>query len=274
MNMKQIEYFVEVAKTLNYTKAASQLYISQSAITKQIFLLEKELGVELFIRSHKGVQLTLVGELFLKDAIDILQKIDGTQKRIKDFKDGKEGCLQLSYVMGLERTPMIKAMDQFYQQYPHCYIDYDSGTSYVLRDKLLRQQVDMILTHRFLEDSLYENVMIFQSQVMVYVRRDSQYSQKEYFEKDELYSLHLVSDTHRLYHNDIQTMTIDHLLLQVIGQKGIAILPDFAIKYTQFEKYIIGIPIKDMFEVTYAIYRKDNSNPLIHQFMSTLKDNF
>lgn len=273
MNVKQIEYFVEVAKTLNYTKAAENLYISQSAITKQIFLLEEELGIELFIRSHKGVQLTLAGELFLKDAIDILQKIEGSQRRMKDFKEGKEGYLKLGYVMGLERTSFITTIDQFYQHYPHCYIDYDSATSYVLRDRLLKEQVDMILTHHFLDDSLYENIMIFQSQMMVYVRKDSQYSQRDYFEKDELYSLDLVFDN-RVYSHDIQTMTIDHLLLQVMGQKEMAILPDFALKHTQFEKYIIGIPIIDMKEVTYAIYRKDNQNPLIHQFISILKDNF
>lgn len=114
INVKQIEYFVEVAKTLNYTKAAENLYISQSANTKQIFLLEEDLGVELFIRSHKGVQLTLVGELFLKDAIDILQKIEGSQRRMKNFKEGKEGYLKLGYVMGLERTSFITTIDQFY----------------------------------------------------------------------------------------------------------------------------------------------------------------
>jgi len=271
MNIKQIEYFVEVAKTLNYTKASQQLYISQSAITKQIFLLEEELKTELFIRSHKGVKLTLAGELFLKDAIDILQKIEGSQRRIQDFKEGKEGYLKLGYVMGLERTAMMKAIYQFYQQYPQCHVSYDSDISYILRDKLLKGQVDMILTHRFLDDALYENEMIFQSQVMVYVCKDSKYSHKDYFQKDELYSLHLVSD---MDHHDMQPMTVDHLLLQVIGHKGVAILPDFAIKYTQFNEYIIGIPVKDMIEVTYAVYKKDCQNPLIHQFMKVLKDNF
>lgn len=274
MNIKQIEYFVEVAKNLNYTKASQKLYISQSAITKQIFLLEKELDVKLFSRNHKEVKLTSAGELFLKDAIDILQRIEGSQKRIQDFKDGKEGSFHLGYVKGLERTPMIYAINQFYQQYPQCYVNYDSDISYALRDKLLKKQVDLILTHRFLDDPLYQNDIIFQSQVMVYVRRDSSYVQKEYFTKEELYSLHLISDTCGLYHDDIQSMSIDHLLLQVIGHKGVAVLPDFAIRYTQFEEYIIGIPINDMIENTYAIYRKDNHNPLICRFIDVLKDNF
>lgn len=83
MNIKQIEYFVEVAKTKNYTKAAEKLYISQSAITKQIFLLEEELKVELFVRNNKGAKLTLAGELFLKDATEILNKIEKSHKKWK-----------------------------------------------------------------------------------------------------------------------------------------------------------------------------------------------
>lgn len=80
MNFKQIEYFVEVAKKQNYTKAANKLFISQSAITKQIFLLEQELETSLFIRNNKGVKLTKAGEIFLKDALDILSKIEKSEK--------------------------------------------------------------------------------------------------------------------------------------------------------------------------------------------------
>lgn len=81
MNIKQIEYFIEVAKRQNYTAAAKHLYISQSAITKQMLLLEEELETELFIRNNKGVQLTKSGEIFLKDALEIISKIEKVRKK-------------------------------------------------------------------------------------------------------------------------------------------------------------------------------------------------
>ena len=52
MNLRQLEYFIMVAKTKNFTKAAKELYISQTAITKQIQLLENELNAPLFNRQN------------------------------------------------------------------------------------------------------------------------------------------------------------------------------------------------------------------------------
>ena len=64
MTSQQLETFMMVAKHLSYRKAAELLFITQPAVTKQIMLLEKELGMELFARSKRDVALTPVGELF------------------------------------------------------------------------------------------------------------------------------------------------------------------------------------------------------------------
>ena len=272
MNIKQIEYFVEVAKTKNYTKAAEKLYISQSAITKQIFLLEEELKVELFVRNNKGAKLTLAGELFLKDATEILNKIEKSHKKMESFKEGMTGHLNLGYVTGLERTSIISAISTFFQKYPNCYVEFDSKTSYILEDKLLKEQFDLILTHRYLHHLAYENIILFKSPIMVFLPINSKYNTKKYFTREELTELPVISHTMALFHDDIQTMEIDHLLLQVMGHKGVAILPEFAIKYTQFQEYIIGIPVKDMEEITYAIYKKDNDNPLLEKIIHCLKN--
>lgn len=272
MNIKQIEYFVEVAKTKNYTKAAQKLYISQSAITKQIVLLEEELEVELFVRNNKGVQLTLAGEIFLKDAIEILNKIEKSQKKIESFKSGMTGHLNLGYVTGLERTSMIKAFDHFFHKYRDCYIEFDSQTSYLLQDKLLKDQLDLILTHRYLHHKEYENIALFQSPIMVFLPLNSKYADKKYFTKGELNELPIISSKRDLLHDDIQTMEIDHMLLQVMGHKGVTILPEFAIKYTQLQKYVMAIPVKDMKETIYAVYRKDNDNPLLKKMIEFFKE--
>ncbi len=61
MNLTQVEYFLEAAKCLNFTAAARTLYVSQPALSKQIALLEKELGVPLFHRENRRVELTEAG---------------------------------------------------------------------------------------------------------------------------------------------------------------------------------------------------------------------
>ncbi|WP_124067256.1 LysR family transcriptional regulator [Clostridium sp. E02] len=69
MNLLQLDYFISVAKHKNFTAAAKEYYISQPCISHQIKSLERELGVNLFTRSTRTVELTDEGEIFLQDAI-------------------------------------------------------------------------------------------------------------------------------------------------------------------------------------------------------------
>ena len=73
MNRNQLKYFVAAAETRSFTKAAEQYYISQTAVTQQIRLLEESLGCALFDRSTRPVSLTSAGKTFLLDARAILE---------------------------------------------------------------------------------------------------------------------------------------------------------------------------------------------------------
>ena len=76
MNIKQLEYFVDLSETLNFTKTAQNFYISQTAITKQIQCLEDDLGIPLFHRTKKCVSLTSEGRSYLPYAKKILEDIE------------------------------------------------------------------------------------------------------------------------------------------------------------------------------------------------------
>ena len=74
MNIDNLKCFILVADNLSFARAAEELYISQPAVTKQINNLEQELGITLFIRSTRHVELTQAGMQFYKDAKDIVVK--------------------------------------------------------------------------------------------------------------------------------------------------------------------------------------------------------
>ena len=89
MNIKQLEYFVDLSQTLNFTKTAQNFYISQTAITKQIQCLEKDLEIPLFIRSKKSVELTNEGNLYLPYARKILDNVALSYQIIEEYQIDK-----------------------------------------------------------------------------------------------------------------------------------------------------------------------------------------
>lgn len=80
MRLEQISYFLSVAEHGNITAAARSLYISQPALSKQITLLEQEIGLPLFERQARGVTLTRAGMQFQKDLKNILKELENAKK--------------------------------------------------------------------------------------------------------------------------------------------------------------------------------------------------
>lgn len=76
MNLEQLEYVVEIAKTQSFSAASEHLHVTQSAISQSIHRLEKELGLILFERSRQGTHPTPEGKQFIAKALDILQRVD------------------------------------------------------------------------------------------------------------------------------------------------------------------------------------------------------
>jgi DNA-binding transcriptional LysR family regulator len=150
MNDTQVKHFIELAKCLNFTKAAQNLYIAQSALSRSIAKLEKELGLELFIRNDKNVRLTPAGSVMIK----------GYQKLIKEHSDllqeairvdkGDSGSLTVG-VLECEKTDyyLPKVMEFFYKSYPGIQIELYQDSFKGIRQNLENGKTDIVLTHLF-----------------------------------------------------------------------------------------------------------------------------
>lgn len=83
MNLRQLQYFVEVSEAQSVTKAAARLNLAQPALTRHIQTLQRELGVQLFVRSGRGIVLTKAGELFRDHVKRVLRDLDRAQSDVQ-----------------------------------------------------------------------------------------------------------------------------------------------------------------------------------------------
>jgi DNA-binding transcriptional LysR family regulator len=96
MDLKQLRYFVSVGEAGGFRRAADQLNITQPALSRQIQLLEDELEVSLLARGAKGSLLSNAGSFFLREAREILERVNLTRERVKRISRGESGILRLS----------------------------------------------------------------------------------------------------------------------------------------------------------------------------------
>ncbi len=118
IDIRQLNYFVTVAETQHVGKAAELLHLSQPPLSRQISLLEQELGVALFIRHPKGVSLTAAGEQFYQDAKGLLAGLAQACRNAQHVAEGKSGSLAIGFMMHAAYNVVPGLTKAFMQQYP------------------------------------------------------------------------------------------------------------------------------------------------------------
>ncbi|NNP69567.1 MULTISPECIES: LysR family transcriptional regulator [Acinetobacter] len=112
------DYFIAVAKTGSLRKAADQLFISVSAVHRQIVLAEEELGVALFERLPSGLKLTLAGELLYADLRSWQKEFQITQKRLNEIQGIQRGSIDFGMIAALSESFVSAVMQSIIEQYP------------------------------------------------------------------------------------------------------------------------------------------------------------
>ncbi|MFB5283202.1 LysR family transcriptional regulator [Peribacillus sp. Hz7] len=119
MNFEQLLYIVEVAKHNSLSIAAQNLHVTQSGISQSITGLEKELGLKILHRSRgHGAVPTDEGRIILKQAYEVLKKLEEIKEKANSFNSTEVGELRVSSIPGLT-TVLVKALAAFRQDYPH-----------------------------------------------------------------------------------------------------------------------------------------------------------
>ncbi|SFM21670.1 LysR family transcriptional regulator [Salibacterium qingdaonense] len=135
MDIKQLQYFIEINRFNSFSKAAEHLYVTQPTISKMIKNLEKEFNVTLFDRSKKQVVLTDAGNIILEQAQVIHQAFKDLESQLEDLSGLKQGRLRIGLppMVGSSYFPMI--IGKFREMYPAVTIELmEDGSNKIAAD--------------------------------------------------------------------------------------------------------------------------------------------
>jgi len=147
MEMRQLRYFSLLAEELHFHRAAERLFIAQPALSRQIQQLESELGVVLFHRTRRSVEITEAGALFLDRTRQILADVGRAATDARNLDRGLTGSLTFSFVQSASYILVPAILKIFRVQFPDVELNLlDLSTAQQL-DALSRSQSDVALLH-------------------------------------------------------------------------------------------------------------------------------
>ncbi|WP_100330364.1 LysR family transcriptional regulator [Bacillus xiapuensis] len=166
MELRQIKYFMEVAKEEHVTEAAYRLHVAQSAVSRQIAKLEEELGVDLFLREGRNVKLTFAGKVFLQHIQSAMNEIDKAVAAVNDYLNPEAGKIRLGFPTSLATKTLPRVISAFRKQYTDIGFDFHQGSNKELRELVADGEIDLAFVSPVPEETADIGTKIFFSEDM------------------------------------------------------------------------------------------------------------
>ena len=288
LELRPLRYFLVLAETLHYRKAADILFISQSALSQQIKQLEAILGVTLFDRTNRKVALSRPGQLLVKEAQLILKQLEDSMERWQLTHDGVIGQLKIGFVGSAMQMYLPSILKQFGKKYTkiNFYLEELTNTEQIraleheeldigfmrsnivspdLRIKsVYKENFSLVLPedHFITKDNFKHMGQLSEESFILFPNENS----PMYFQQIQ----NLCADqgfSPRISHKSIHGPTIFKL---VENGMGISIVPNslrdehnYKIKFLELDKVLHRTEL-------FAAWKKNNTNPALHYFLELI----
>jgi len=137
LEIRQMRYFMEVAKREHVTEAANALHVAQSSVSRQLLQLESELGVDLFIREGRRVKLTPTGRLFLARVEQVMHMIGEAEREVQECLEPEKGTVRVAFPISLAAHVLPTAIYAFRKRYPEA--------KFQMKQALYRDLIDGVI---------------------------------------------------------------------------------------------------------------------------------
>jgi DNA-binding transcriptional LysR family regulator len=186
MDHRRLRYFVAVARTLHFGRAAAELHIAQPALSQQIKALEADLGVRLLERDNRNVALTDAGRVLLEEATEILRATERARARTIAAATGDTGALRVGYVRSAPGWPSTAIIDGFREQFPNVSLSLSSGFTATHIEGLREGRLDLAFVHPPVRAEELACLMLAEEPLVAAVRSDHPLAERGTITVEEL----------------------------------------------------------------------------------------
>lgn len=260
MEIRQLRYFINAAKTLSFTEAATLSNVAQSTLSQQVKQLETELDVPLFHRMGKRIQLTVEGEAFLTHAQRVLDDAQQGLEQLADIRGLQTGSIRVGIAAGLGLSALLtEALTQFNKSYPKVEIRIHQLAAPTIVEMLRNRELDIALTITpSTETPDMALTPLFATRLCAIVAEHHSLASRQSVSLEQigrhplaLPAPHLIIrrrldkelKRHKLEWKAIVEMdNLSHLIYMVRNERWVSVLPDVAVQQV---RGVVALPVDD-----------------------------
>lgn len=272
MDITQLHYFIVAAEQEHMTKASEILTLSQSALSRSITSLEKELGVPLFDRKNRKILLNRYGKVFLEDAKNIVSQLEISKANLSQLTHPDIGniCISFVHTLGLDYIPSL--LKEFQLSNPGHTITLNEDNAPLIVKDLLTNEIDLGFATQYQSFSDLVYNPIFKERIVLITSSQHRFSEMKNIELEHITKerfIHYNADTElrklidtfflkRNIHIEVSYdgLEINSIIGLVTANMGIALVPESIIRNINGIK-IIPVLDFDINRTIYLIHKKE-----------------
>jgi DNA-binding transcriptional LysR family regulator len=279
VDIRHLHYFSEVARHRSFTKAAAALHVSQPSLSKAIKSIEEQLGVPLFYRSSRQLELTDAGRAVLVNAKKVLDAFRNLTSELTDIMELKKGEIRIGIPPMMGAVFFSRSISRFKEAYPLVNITLTEVGTKIIQRRVEDGSLDIgLVCHVPMHKEEIESIELSKDPLMLIVHREHPLATRSHVRFDDLreepfilyrndFSLHdrIIEECakHRFYPNVVcESSQKDFMVEMVEAKMGIALLPS-KICERLHSSLIVSIPFErpSVFLELGMIWKKNDHVP-------------
>ncbi|WP_320051675.1 LysR family transcriptional regulator [uncultured Acetobacteroides sp.] len=289
IEFRHLKYFLALAKDLHFRKAAERLYISQPGLSRQIKQLEDDLGITLFVRHNRKVELTQAGVYLQEELTKTFKRLDDIVDHAKLLNDGIAGNLKLGYIGSAMQKVIPELLLRFRTEHPNIIFSLNEMGNEEQVQALLKQEIDIGFVRMERVPRGLSTRSVFEDTFSLVLPKDHAITEASFRNlsqlKDESFILFDSSFSESYYVNVMQifdtsgftpivshyTVNASSIFRLVENGFGVSIVPtslklgyDMGVKFVELTK----IPQRTTLKM---VWSSNNPNPILNSFLQVVE---